>query len=1011
MAAWVLRPGLRGCRPRSPVRWGVTTPAPVDFSGLGLDPRLLTTLSALGYEEPTPVQARAIPVLLTGRDVLAQAATGTGKTAAFVLPLLQRLLSGTEARPGSPVAVVIVPTRELALQVAQAVHRYGRELDTHVLALYGGQPMGVQLRGLQRGVDVAVATPGRALDHIRRGSLNLESVQAVVLDEADEMLDMGFAEDLDAILEALPSARQTALFSATFPERIARLAARHLRNPEELRIAPEREAPSAETGPRLREVAYVVPRAHKPAALARVLDVEDPEAALIFCRTRTEVESLVEALTSRGQAAEALHGGLAQPQRERVMKRFREGAVDLLVATDVAARGLDVERISHVINYDVPSASETYVHRVGRTSRAGRRGSAITLVEPRERQQVRQIERVTRRRLEVGQLPSVADLRARQLEQAQGTLRAALAAGGLERFRSVVEALADDFDLFDVAAAGVKLAYGDERPVEEIPAAYGGTRSRPERRPTRDERAPAPRRDVRVASEARPPAVSVRATSADEPSQAVLGEGSAVSEEARAASTDAEFATSANGTDIGDQDAEALSATTERDAHDAREADPEATDANDEVQDDEAPALRRRPSTTVVVARPSPPDEPAPRKRRVDKGDKPLAGRRARWDEDPATRAAAATPPSDWRSAWKERDQRPFERTRVEPRAAAPRLASPRARDESAPGAPEAPFFAPYDRRNAQRQDDEGTSTPPERARERDTRRDEGERPRTPYRSNERESRGGYERGGGEAGRGGFDRPRPGGARGGYERGGGDGGRGGFDRPRPGGARGGFERGGGEGGRGGFDRPRPGGARGGFERGGGEGGRGGFDRPRPGGARGGFERGGGEGGRGGFDRPRPGGGARGGFERGAEGPRGERGGYARDERGGGRFERRPPGGDARGADRPRQERGQDRDERGGERGQRSSGPRPATPGFVRLFVSAGREAGVRPADLVGALIRGAGLQPKAIGAIDIASRFTTIEVSQSAADTALDSLRQSGLRGQPVRVRRFNEEG
>jgi ATP-dependent RNA helicase DeaD len=929
----------------------VTITAPVDFPGLGLDPRLLTTLSALGYEEPTPVQARAIPVLLTGRDVLAQAATGTGKTAAFVLPLLQRLLAGEGPRAGSPVALVIVPTRELALQVAQAVHRYGRELGTHVLALYGGQPMGVQLRGLQRGVDVAVATPGRALDHIRRGSLNLESVAAVVLDEADEMLDMGFAEDLDAILEALPSERQTALFSATFPERIARLAARHLRSPEELRITPEREAPSAEAGPRLRELAYVVPRAHKPAALARVLDVEDPEAALIFCRTRTEVETLVEALNSRGQAAEALHGGLAQTQRERVMKRFREGAVDLLVATDVAARGLDVERISHVINYDVPSASETYVHRVGRTGRAGRRGSAITLVEPRERQQVRQIERLTRRRLEVGQLPSVADLRARQLEQAQGTLRAALAAGGLERFRGVVEALAEDFDLFDVAAAGVKLAYGDERPVEEIPGAGGAVRSRPERRAGRDERAPAPRREPRQPVVAQ--AEHAGAPTAD--SEVLSGEGSAVSDEVRVASARGAFEAVTETAE--DQDLAAhAAASVEADGHNELETDGEA--------ETEAELPRRRPVTTVVASRPAPPDERIPRKRRTHEGsDKPLAGRRARWDEDPATRAVAAAAPADWRSAWKERDQRPFERTRVERAGEAPRLAPPR----SAPtveGTPtpdehgaEAPVVAPYERRNTPRREDEGDTGRSERPRPREPRREEGERPRPPYRSQERDARGDFERG-----------------------------RGGFERPRPGGARQGYDRGGDERGRGSYERPRPGGARQGYERPGDERGRGGFER--------------------GPDR-----------RGGAQGARPERGGYGRDERGGGgRFERRPPAGaGARGGfDRPREERGFERDERRGPARDREGGaprgPRPITPGFVRLFVSAGREAGVRPADLVGALIRGAGLQPKAIGAIDIANRFTTIEVAQGAADTALDSLRQSGLRGQPVRARRFTEE-
>ncbi|MCL4810133.1 MAG: DEAD/DEAH box helicase, partial [Thermoanaerobaculia bacterium] len=354
---------------------------PIDsgFGSLGLDARLLAALASLGYEEPTPIQKQAIPPLLGGRDLLAQAATGTGKTAAFALPMLDRLVREGGDRK-AVFGLVLVPTRELAMQVAEAVHRYGRGTGVRVLAVYGGSSMGLQLRALERGVDVVVATPGRALDHVKRSTLKLSGVKLVVLDEADEMLDMGFAEDLEAILDATPAGRPMALFSATFPARISGLAGRRLSSPVELRLGPARETEAtAEGAGRVRQTAYVVHRAHKPAALARILDLEDPASAIVFCRTRTEVDEISEKLNARGRRAEALHGGFTQDQRDRVMKRFRSGAADLLVATDVAARGLDVEQVSHVVNYDVPNEAEGYVHRIGRTGRAGRAGTAITL--------------------------------------------------------------------------------------------------------------------------------------------------------------------------------------------------------------------------------------------------------------------------------------------------------------------------------------------------------------------------------------------------------------------------------------------------------------------------------------------------------------------------------------------------------------------------------------------------------------------------------------------------------
>jgi ATP-dependent RNA helicase DeaD len=455
------------------------TPAPgTDDEGafltLGLEPALVSAVRALGYEEPTDIQREAIPPLLSGRDVLGQAATGTGKTAAFALPLLQRIGAGELDGDRDVRGLILVPTRELAMQVAEAVHKYGRPKGIRVLPIYGGQAMSQQLRALKRGVDVVVATPGRALDHIRRRTLSLDAVQMVVLDEADEMLDMGFAEDLEAILGEVPETRQTALFSATMAPAIRAIAGRHLREPELVTIARERTAPG-ET-PRVREVAYVVQRRHKVPALARVLDMEAPTSAIVFCRTRTEVDELTETLGGRGYRAEALHGGLSQEQRDRVMRRFRDGTSELLVATDVAARGLDIEHVSHVVNFDVPSSPDAYVHRIGRTGRAGREGVAITLAEAREHRLLRNIEQFTKRKISLESVPTVLDLRARRMELTRASLEEVLVAGGLDAFRNVVESLAEEYDVLDIAAAAVKLAddagEGEHADDEEIPNAF-----------------------------------------------------------------------------------------------------------------------------------------------------------------------------------------------------------------------------------------------------------------------------------------------------------------------------------------------------------------------------------------------------------------------------------------------------------------------------------------------------------------------------------------------------------
>jgi ATP-dependent RNA helicase DeaD len=442
------------------------------FSSLKLRPELHRALSDLGYEEPTPIQREAIPTLMDGRDLLGQAATGTGKTAAFALPILERM-AGRD-RNDEPMALVLVPTRELAIQVSEAVHRYGRDLGARVVPIYGGQPIGRQLQSLQRGVDVVVATPGRALDHLSRRSLRLGSLQIVVLDEADEMLDMGFADDIEAILGETPTDRQTVLFSATLPPRIDKIARRHLRDPVRVQMGREDTGPG-ET-PKVRQRAYIVARAHKAAALGRVLDVESPAAALVFCRTREEVDSLTETLNGRGYRAEPLHGGMNQEQRDRVMGRLRSGTADLLVATDVAARGLDVDQLTHVVNYNVPSAPESYVHRIGRVGRAGREGVAITLAEPREHRLLKAIERMTGQQIAVEKVPSIADLRARQLELTRVALHESLVDGDLEGFRAVVESLTDDFDVMEVALAAVKLVHqasaasADEVDIPEVGA-------------------------------------------------------------------------------------------------------------------------------------------------------------------------------------------------------------------------------------------------------------------------------------------------------------------------------------------------------------------------------------------------------------------------------------------------------------------------------------------------------------------------------------------------------------
>jgi ATP-dependent RNA helicase DeaD len=419
-----------------------------DFRSLGLSKDLVKAIDTAGFEEPTPVQCEAIPILLSGRDLIAQAQTGTGKTAAFALPILQRL-SGESREPR---AIVLAPTRELAIQVAQSFHQFGRPRGAKVLAVYGGQPIDRQLRALRHPVDVIVGTPGRVMDHMRRETLNLSSISTVVLDEADEMLDMGFVEDIEWILERIPGEHQTALFSATIPERVAQLARRYLRDPARVMIEPEQV-----TVPQTEQTYYeVLPRA-KLEALTRVLDLEIPTSAIIFCRTKREVDELTEQLQARGYPAEALHGDLSQTQRDRVMARFRSGQDEILVATDVASRGLDVENVSHVINYDIPGDPESYVHRIGRTGRAGRTGVAITLTTPRERRHLRAIERATGQRMERRGVPTLEQIEERERQMLGDSLAEIIEQEDLETSMMIVDELAAYFDPSEIAAAAVSL--------------------------------------------------------------------------------------------------------------------------------------------------------------------------------------------------------------------------------------------------------------------------------------------------------------------------------------------------------------------------------------------------------------------------------------------------------------------------------------------------------------------------------------------------------------------------
>jgi ATP-dependent RNA helicase DeaD len=448
-----------------------------DFSSLNLREELVQAITGLGYAEPTPIQTAIIPIMLSGADVIGQAQTGTGKTAAFALPILQNFTPQRHVQ-----ALVLAPTRELALQVADSMTVYGKHLNVHVLAVYGGQPYGPQISRLNRGVDVVVGTPGRLLDLMERNALNIKRIRTLVLDEADEMLNMGFMEDVEKILSETPAERQTALFSATMPPRIRSLANRFMRDPQHVNIKRD-TLTLASTEQRY----YLVHEVDKTNALTRLFEIEPIKSALIFARTRAETATLANELVVRGIPAEAIHGDLDQNARERVLGRFRANQLKVLVATDVAARGLDIEDISHVFNYHLPDDAEVYVHRIGRTGRAGRTGVAITLVSPREKRRLREVEALTKQPMKRMELPTTAEIHRHRENEVVENVKIWLGRGRFKRELEMVQELIDaGHDPLNVAAAALKIARADEkqRPIAEV-AEVKDDRKRSEREPAR----------------------------------------------------------------------------------------------------------------------------------------------------------------------------------------------------------------------------------------------------------------------------------------------------------------------------------------------------------------------------------------------------------------------------------------------------------------------------------------------------------------------------------------------
>jgi ATP-dependent RNA helicase DeaD len=444
---------------------------PPTFAELGLDETIIRAITELGFERPTPIQARAIPILISGGDLIGQAQTGTGKTAAFALPIIQKI----DASRSETQALILAPTRELAVQVAGGIWDLAKHTGLRVVPVYGGQPIDRQFRSLRNGAHIVVGTPGRVLDHLRRGSLTLDKVSHCTLDEADEMMALGFTEDMEAILSQLPEDRQIACFSATMPPRIVDLTKKFLRSPRHVSI--ESKQRTLET---TNQTYYEVPKGKKLEALARVLDMESPGPTIVFCRTRQETSDLSDALRLRGYNAEALHGDMNQNERDRVMRRFRDGQADLLVATDVAARGLDIETVTHVINYDIPWDVEQYIHRIGRTGRAGRTGDAITLVEGRQRRQLEAIERMIGSKIKPARIPTAADISSLRRDEFKEALRETLEARQFEGHLATVDDLQEDFDPAEIAAAALHMLWLSKHSEPAAPEEVDGDFEQPE---------------------------------------------------------------------------------------------------------------------------------------------------------------------------------------------------------------------------------------------------------------------------------------------------------------------------------------------------------------------------------------------------------------------------------------------------------------------------------------------------------------------------------------------------
>ena len=429
------------------------------FSSLELSEPVARAIREMGFETPTPIQARAVPLLMAGHDLIGQAQTGTGKTAAFALPLIHKCDSSNRATQ----ALVLAPTRELAVQVGGGIWELAKHTGLRVVPIYGGQPIDRQFRALAQGAQIVVGTPGRVLDHLRRGSLTLENISFCALDEADEMLALGFLEEIEQILALLPEQRQLAFFSATMPPRILNLMKKFLRDPKTVSI--ESKQRTLDT---TNQAYYEVLPGQKFEALVRILDMETPGPTIIFCRTRQETNDVAEGLHFRGYGAQALHGDMSQPERERVLKRFRDEQLDMLVATDVAARGLDIDTVTHVINFDIPFDVEQYIHRIGRTGRAGRTGDAITLVQQgRERRQLRLIEQMIGAQIKPVRLPTAADISARRRDQFKESLRVALDARDFDGHMATVEDLGAQYDSAEIAAAALHLLWQSQHPREE----------------------------------------------------------------------------------------------------------------------------------------------------------------------------------------------------------------------------------------------------------------------------------------------------------------------------------------------------------------------------------------------------------------------------------------------------------------------------------------------------------------------------------------------------------------